>query len=66
MVVKDKIKILNTMIDEREKALRNDDGTKTVKLTQELAVIKEYKVILMHSIGLKTEEEQEYEKNFFM
>lgn len=66
MVVKDKIKILNTMIDDKERALRNDDGTKTVKITQELAVIKEYKVILMHSIGLKTEEEQEYEQNFLI
>ena len=65
MTIKEQIKILEGLIDQITiEQKKTDDMSVYIRQSKEIAVLTQTKTRLMHSLGIKTEEEQEHERVF--
>lgn len=65
MTIKEQIDILEDMIQEITMKQKKTDDMKTfIKQSKQIAVLTQTKTKLMHSLGMKTQEEQEHEQMF--
>lgn len=66
MKIIEKIKILDTIIQEKEKTeLKKLDEKNRLLTSQQIFVLNELKIELMHHIGLKTQEETEKDREYY-
>lgn len=66
MKIIEKIKILDNLIKEKEKIdIKSLGEQERYIISQQIFVLKETKVAMMHSIGLKTKEEKQRERMFY-
>lgn len=65
MKVLEKIKIIESIIEEKQKhEIKDIEESERVLVSKQIFVLKQVREFLMHSIGLKTEEEKSYERQF--
>lgn len=66
MKIIDKIKIIESLIKEKQSTdLKSLSENQRLLVSQQLFVLNETQTSLMHSIGLKTKEEKEYEEEYY-
>lgn len=66
MKIIDKIKIIESLIKEKQSTdLKSLSENQRLLVSQQLFVLNETQTSLMHSIGLKTKKEKEYEEEYY-
>lgn len=64
MKIRDRIDVLDEMVEKLAKETPRLNGRDLVKNTKQLFVLKELSLKMKHSIGITTEDEKEHERTF--